>query len=296
VTAESTNPATNATTIAEVLPAADLVANPPLIGAALLIEDLPTYAGWVLSGQRDLEIQDPYLPAFLDGDWRALVREARAMLDGYTGRLGIHGPFFGIDIAVTDPKLRQVMVERLCQGVEIAQALGGSHMVVHSPFDFFGHAQVCHTPAMGLDYEIGNVQETLASVVELAEQAGVTLVIENIRDANTTPLRALVSSFKSEFVRMSLDTGHAYIWQRNGGPPPDQWVRDAGALLAHVHVQDTDDLWDRHWAPGAGNINWAALFAALGELTQPPRLVLEMRRRADVARGAAWLTARGLAR
>jgi sugar phosphate isomerase/epimerase len=147
-----------------------------------------------------------------------------------------------------------------------------------------------------LDYEINAVQETLAPVVEVAEQARVMLVIENIRDANTAPLRALVSSFKSEFVRMSLDTGHAYIWQRNGGPPPDQWVRDAGPLLAHVHVQDTDGLWDRHWAPGVGNINWAALFAALGESAQPPRLVLEMRHRADVARGAAWLMAQGLAR
>jgi sugar phosphate isomerase/epimerase len=73
-------------------------------------------------------------------------------------------------------------------------------------------------------------------------------------------------------------------------------VRDAGALLAHLHVQDNDGLWDRHWAPGRGNINWYALFEALGELAHRPRLVLETRNKEDVARGAAWLAAQGYVR
>jgi len=284
------------TTTATTGDAAESPASLPVVGAALRVADLPAYAEWLVGDQRDLEIQDPYDPQVLDGDWQALVREARALLDGYQGRLGVHGPFFGIDIIGADPKLRQVVVERLRRGVEIAHALGGSHMVVHSPFEFFGHPMLCHTPAMGLPLEIELVQQTLAPVVEMAQQAGVTLVLENIRDTNTFPLKTLVSSFGTDIVRMSLDTGHALVTHQSGGASPDQWVRDAGSLLAHLHLQDTDGLWDRHWAPGRGALNWYALFEALAALPHRPRLLLEMRDPADVARGAAWLRAQGFVR
>ena len=39
---------------------------------------------------------------------------------------------------------------------------------------------------------------------------------------------------------------------------------------------DTDGYADRHWIPGAGNVNWNELFAAIGELSQQPRLLLEL--------------------
>jgi sugar phosphate isomerase/epimerase len=95
---------------------------------------------------------------------------------------------------------------------------------------------------------------------------------------------------------MSLDTGHAFITHRLGGPPPDQWVREAGALLEHLHLQDTDGNVDRHWAPGNGAINWYALFEALGDLEHRPRLILELRQPREIERAAAWLAERGLAR
>jgi len=90
-------------------------------------------------------------------------------------------------------------------------------------------------------------------------------------------------------------TGHAFVMQQIGGPPPDQWVRDAGLLLAHVHLEDTDGLLDRHWAPGEGSVNWFALFDALGELSHEPRLLLEIDH-AKVGQGADWLIERGFVR
>jgi sugar phosphate isomerase/epimerase len=76
-------------------------------------------------------------------------------------------------------------------------------------------------------------------------------------------------------VQVSVDFGHVYLNQQAGGPPPDQWVRDAGDLLAHTHIQDNDGLDDRHWPAGRGNINWFAVFSALRELEVMPRLILE---------------------
>lgn len=272
--------------------------NLPIVGAAMPIKQLAEHRDWLIADQRDLEIQDAFMPEVLDSDWSGLVRQARDLLDGYTGRLGIHGPFVGFSLSAGfDPKLGALIAERLRRALAFGAELGATHMVIHSPFIFFGaNTFLPHSPAFRQADEIALVHATLESVLPVAEQAKCTLVIENIQDTNAAPLRTLVQSFESEYVRMSLDTGHAFITHRASGPPPDQWVREAGPLLAHIHLQDTDGNVDRHWAPGNGSINWYALFEALGELQHQPRLILELRKHAEIPQGAAWFAQRGLAR
>ncbi len=269
----------------------------PVVGAALPIALLAEYRDWIVGDGRDLEIQDAIYPEVLDGDWRRRAREGRALLDGHTGRLGLHGPFIGLSLNGRDPQVRALTAGRLRRGLEFAAELGATHMVVHSPFLFFGaNPFVPHAPGPRAAEEGAFVRATLEEVLPAAEQAGCALVIENILDTNPAPVRALVQSFASEWVRQSLDTGHAFITHRLGGPPPDQWVRETGPLLEHLHLQDTDGNVDRHWAPGDGALNWFALFEALGDLAHRPRLILELRQPRDLPRAAAWLAGRGLAR
>jgi sugar phosphate isomerase/epimerase len=268
----------------------------PLIGAALNTADLVAHREWLLDGQRDVEIQDPIFPYILDGDWRAVAHEARALLAGHTGRLGIHGPFLDLSLAPFDPLARELALRRLGQGMAFAEELGATHMVVHSPFLSFGHPAHTFQPASERAYEIEAAHAVLEPLLPRAEAIGCAIVVENIADGSPAPLLDLVRSFGTPLVRASLDTGHAAIMQGAGAPAPDQWVREAGELLCHVHLQDTDGLLDRHWAPGDGAISWHAVFEALGRLEQKPRLLLELNRPADVPRGAAYLVARGLAR
>ncbi len=265
------------------------------IGAALMTPHLAAHREWLLDGQRDLELQDAYRPEVLEGDWRAVVREGRELLHGFTGRLGIHGPFMGLTLAAQDPQLRALVTQRYLLGLEIATELGATQMVLHSPFASFGAPLVAWTPASKRAGAIELAHATLEPVLPRAEAAGITLAIENIADANPQPLIELVRSFGSAHVRMSLDTGHAGMMQRVGGPPPDQWVREAGDLLAHVHLQDTDGHDDRHWAPGDGALNWFAIFTALGELNHTPHLVMELKHHTHLPRGAAYLTGHGFA-
>jgi sugar phosphate isomerase/epimerase len=136
----------------------------------------------------------------------------------------------------------------------------------------------------------------LGPVVQRAEAVGVTLVIENIEDVDPATRRALVESFASPAIALSIDTGHAQLARRmSGAPPVDYFVRDAGALLAHVHLQDVDGHADRHWAPGEGEIEWTAVFRALADCPSAPHLVLELARKADIPKGFAWLQGLGLA-
>jgi sugar phosphate isomerase/epimerase len=268
----------------------------PMVGAALPSSLLAQHRDWLLEEQRDLEIQDPYDPTLLDGDWADRVEAIRTQLAGYTGRLGVHGPFLSLTLLAYDPKVRTVVTERLIQGLAFAEAIAASHMVIHSPFPYFGSPFLAHAPSSGLSEQVALVHTTLEPVVVAAERARLTLVIENIQDTNPRALLDLVRSFDTPAVRMSLDTGHALISHRIGGPTPDQWVREAGPLLGHLHLQDTDGQLDRHWAPGDGSLNWFALFEALGELAHQPRLLLELRDPQAIRRGAAYLVERGLAR
>lgn len=265
----------------------------PTIGAAMPISELAKYHTWLIGGQRDLELQDATTPEVLDGDWKALVQQAKPLLDGHTGRLGIHGPFSSLTLLARDPKIRAVVTDRLRQGVDFAQALGATHMVVHSPFDYFGSPFLPHSPGHGQAQQFELIHATLDPVVKAATDANCILVIEDIYDKHSAPLLALIRSFNSPYVRQSIDVGHAFIKHLEGGPTPDQWVREGGALLEHVHLQDTDGNIDRHWAPGVGRVNWFAFFEALSTLAHQPRLILELRNKDEIGKAAHWLTTQG---
>jgi sugar phosphate isomerase/epimerase len=267
----------------------------PIVGAAMPIGALELHQAWILEHHRDLEIQDGFRSDVIDGDWKPLVAKAKSLLEGYTGRMGIHGPFDGLLIASWDAPVREFVRGRYLKALEFAEGLGASHMVMHSPFLYFGHPMVVHTKSQGLNDQIGWAHETLNAVIARASEIGCQIVIENIRDTNPLPLLELVKSFNSEFVRMSLDTGHANLMHEIGAPTADQWVLDAGEYLGHVHLQDNDGQLDRHWHPGRGSINWYAVFRAFEKLEHKPRLILEIRD-ADVMPAFDWLVNQGFAR
>lgn len=270
----------------------------PTIGAALRLAELPDFIDWLVADQRDLEIQDPCYPDVLDMDWQPLAEEGRACLEqaGYTGRVGIHAAFDGLELFTFDKKIREVIRLRYRQSLEFGAVLGATHMVIHSPFISFGSGWANYTPANRRQAVIDNARAVLDDILPIAEAQQCVLVIECILDKNPLPLIDLVRAFKSDYVRLSIDTGHAYLMERNGGAPPHQWVLEAGDLLGHVHLQDLDGHSDRHWAIGDGNINWPAFFRALRHVNSRPRLVLELANSSDVWPSMAWLSERKLAR
>jgi len=270
--------------------------NLPVIGAALYMPDLDRHRDWLIESQRDLEIQDFIFPEVLDGDLEGFCRDARARLDGFTGRLGIHGPFYNLPLNARDPLIRDVVKRRLWQGLDACEWLGATHMVVHSPYTTWGYNNLDKTPT-GREELIEYCHLTMADAVRRAETIGCTLVIENIEDKDPSARVELARSFESEAVGVSIDTGHAYYAHgTTGAPPVDYFVKLAGKHLAHVHIQDADGYADRHWPPGAGTLNWRAFFEALAQSEANPRLVLELDDNNRILEGAAWLIAEGLAR
>jgi sugar phosphate isomerase/epimerase len=268
----------------------------PVLGVALPLDELRRHKDWIIEKQRDLELQDFHLAEVLNGDWKPLADEIKAELDGYTGRLGIHGPFWGFNIATKDPDVREIVKRRMRQGLDVCAHIGATQMVIHSPYTTWDHNNLDDNPG-SRDQVIEQTRKTIGEAVRRAEDMGVVLVIENIEDKDAHIRVDLAKSFDSAAVRVSIDTGHAnYAHGSTGGPPVDFYVHAAGDMLHHVHLQDTDGHADRHWNPGEGNIRWSAIFRALQRVKSDPRLILEVRNKETVRQGADYLIGLGLAR
>lgn len=273
----------------------------PIVGCALRIQDLAEIDGlrdFVFEHDRDVELQDFIAVDILRGDWRAVAGAGLQAFDGFAGRIGIHGPFLGFALDTQDPDVRAIAKRRLDAAVDACARLAGSrrsgHVVVHSPFTTWNwYNRGSRAGYVAQKTEL--VHLCLADAVRKAEDLGLVIVIENIEDKDPLDRVELARSFGSPAVKVSLDTGHAnYAYGVTDAPPVDAFVRAAGDMLAHVHLQDTDATADRHWAIGDGNIPWHAVFKALGELAEMPRLIIEMGDNRNILRSARWLAERGL--
>ncbi len=266
----------------------------PVIGAAMTLNELEIHRDWLFEKQRDLELQDFTTGEVLNGDWSPLAERAKKLLDGYTGRLGIHGPFWGFTIASMDPDVRTIVAKRMKQGLEVCAAIGATQMVAHSPYTTWSYNNLDDNRD-AREKTIEYTHLTMRDAVKQAEDLGVVIVLENIEDIDQHIRVALANSFNSPAVAVSIDTGHAhYAHGSTGAPPVDYYVKAAGNRLQHVHLQDADGYADRHWALGEGNIRWHSVFRALADITSNPRLIVEIKDKSKIPASVAHLATLGL--
>lgn len=267
----------------------------PILGAALNVTSLERHRALMLEKPRDLELQDFVKADVLNGDWQPLIGRLRALLDGHQGRVGIHGPFWGFTLDTMDSEVRAIVRKRLMQGLDVCEALGATHMVIHSPFTTWDANNLANYDTGFADL-IERCHLSMEDAVRRAGEIGCTLVIENIQDKNPADRLELARSFGSDAVQLSIDTGHAhYAHGSTSAPPVDYFIKSAGNALRHIHLQDADGHADRHWTLGEGNILWHSVFAALARLDSNPRLIIELRDHDGLPASIANMAALGLA-
>lgn len=265
----------------------------PIIGAQLTVLDLPRHRDWLIEKHRDLE-----LPEFCMADILAapdpFIDMAKKALDGWQGRLGIHGPFSGFELHTRDKEVRAVVRKRIDQALDAAEKLGATQMVLHSPYDPWDAHNLDNKPTDRAK-RVSAILESLAPALRRAEDMGLEIVLENIKDVDPAHRAAVIEAADSPALKLSVDVGHAF-WAHGsaGAPPVDRYISAAGDNLAHVHLQDADGYADRHWCLGEGTIAFAPIFAALGEIRSNPRLIVEINEFNRVIESVAHLEKLGL--
>ena len=182
----------------------------PVLGAALSLQSLRAHRDWLLARQRDLEMQDFFRAEVLDGDWRR-GGDIKAALDGYRGRLGIHGPFWGFKIDSHDPLMRAGRDEAHAAGARGApnhrRDADGDPFALTPP----GTTTISTTIPTSRATVDRAGQSTLRRGHSAPRMIGCELVIENIEDKDPHAPRRACESARQQAVRVSLDTGHAQL-------------------------------------------------------------------------------------
>jgi sugar phosphate isomerase/epimerase len=260
------------------------------LGAAIKRPNLDALRDWLFDSDRPIEIQDFVFPEVIAGDTAELVQDYREALTGHRGPRGIHGPFFGLDLANPDREIRAIIQRRFLKGTEIAEALGADQMVIHSPFTYWHTLNYMNYPHLR-EALFSACIECLQPVLDRARDAGCILVLENIDDTDPKDRVELVAKIDHPSLKVSVDTGHAELaHQRYGAPALVDFIAAAGPNLGHVHLQDVDGYADRHWHPGEGRISWAPVLDEIERIEPSPRLILEVRSRLDrLPATAEWL-------
>ena len=266
----------------------------PIIGAQLSVLDLDRHRDWLFEKNRDIELPEFCMADVLRSPG-TFVGMAREKLDGWTGRLGIHGPFSGFELDSKDRDIRAVVQKRLDQALAVCESLGAVQMVLHSPYDGWDHSNL-DTGLKNRERRVAAILETLKPALQRAEQAGVVIVLENIKDLAPTDRAAVVRAAASPALKLSVDVGHAH-WAHHvcAAPSAAEFIAAAGDNLTHVHLQDTDGLADRHWVLGEGNIPFPEIFARLSRIRSDPHLIIEINDFARVQDACAHLESLGLA-
>ncbi|MBN2631492.1 MAG: TIM barrel protein, partial [Rhodobacteraceae bacterium] len=176
----------------------------PLLGLALSYAHYAPLEAWICEEGRAIEIQDFVYTSVIRGDVSDMVARWKAALGAHHGPRGIHGPFFGLDLANPDPDLRAIIQTRFLKGLEVAEALAATHMVIHSPFSYWHVLNAANyadiQPSM-----FDDCASCLAPVLARAADIGCTLMLENIDDTNPATRVDLVRAIGHPNLRVSLD-------------------------------------------------------------------------------------------
>lgn len=199
---------------------------------------------------------DPGITRVLD-DFRAV----------FPGRLSVHPPAWGINIASYTKPIRDMSIDVYRKTIETASRLDATYVVLHVGFrgvDCFSRAE-CMTLA----------EEGIRSLASYARGMGVGLAVENVgwfgsEICDQEEFTALVHR-SPDGVGALLDVGHALLtaWDIPAA------VRDLGPRMIAMHLHDNDGTADQHLPIGKGKIDWKALITELPKTATGCEYVLE---------------------
>ena len=184
-------------------------------------------------------------PALLEED--ALFQSLRRR---FSGKLSVHLPFWNLDLLSPDPEVRGLTLRRLLFGLDRAAELGADRAVFHSGIP---HGRT--------------LEEALGLVVRRARTLGVRLLLENSHEPHPEALRPVLEAHAGE-LGFCFDAAHARVFSRT--PDPGPWLALAPE---HLHLNDTDGVYDRHWNLGRGVLGHGAWLRPYLDRT----MVLEVR-------------------
>ena len=160
-------------------------------------------------------------------------------------------PFETIDVSSLDEKKRKVTVAYCAELIKKAADIGIDKFVIHPSAE-----PIAPDERAG---RIGASKESLAFLAEAAAREGGIICIEDLPrtclgNCSGDILELLGADGR---LRVCFDTNHL-LFENEA-----DFIKRVGDRIVTTHVSDRDAEDERHWLPGEGVIDWAALYSAL---------------------------------
>ena len=183
-----------------------------------------------------------------DLDYDELVR----LTDKYgIERWSYHLPFYTADIS--NPEIADESIKNYCELIDKAVNSGFTHIVVHPCFEVTEEDR---------EERFALAKKNLPIVAEYAKSKGVPVAVEDLPKQcigrSSWEIKELISTHENLYA--CFDTNHLFFEK------PEDYIRALGDKLITLHVSDYDFIFERHWLPGEGKIDWQALYQALLEV------------------------------
>jgi sugar phosphate isomerase/epimerase len=217
-----------------------------------------------------------YDTELLDGEWKVVVRQHKALLKDFEGDLGIHGAFIDMSPASPDQRIVDVARCRFLLNLDIAAELGARHVVFHTQFLPQAYRPVVGGPDYRTTWIRGQI-DFWGPIAEQAAQRDVIIVLENMWDPDPHIIADVLKQVQSPNLCACLDIGHFYLF--SDYLPLKRWIDQISDWLVYCHMNNHRGFYDEHLplnVPG-GVIDYKKdVIPLLRELPKKPIWVLEM--------------------
>ncbi len=180
--------------------------------------------------------------------------------------LNVHGPIHDLNPGSLDVVVRDYTRHCFFKTLALCHALGAKALVLHLGVNPL-------LPASALDGWLDTCVRTWEPIVEMAEQLGLTIRLENMYVQDPRFLVSLKKSLKSDAIKFCFDIGHFNVYSRT---PLKLWLDEIGDSIDEVHLNDNNGREDLHVELGKGNVDFEGFFAELSARGIDPQFTIEM--------------------
>ncbi|MBQ9773700.1 MAG: sugar phosphate isomerase/epimerase [Clostridia bacterium] len=175
-------------------------------------------------------------------------------------------PFEVYTVALSDEAARERAVAYAAKWIRRAGEAGFRYAVIHPSGEPIGDAD--RESAMQAS------EKSLRTLAAVAREAGIALAVENLPRTclakNSAELSRLIAVDPD--LRVCFDTNH--LLQE----PALDFMEALRDRIVTLHVSDYDFINERHWLPGHGLQDWAAVMHKLDEISYDGVLMYETRK------------------
>ena len=181
-------------------------------------------------------------------------------------KVSAHGPIHDLNPGSLDAVIRDYTRHCYFKTLAICSALGAKSLVLHLGINPL-------LPESALDKWLEGSLRTWTPIVDLAEQLGISIRLENMFLPSPRFLIALKEGLKSNAIKFCFDVSHFSVY---GKTPLSEWLNELGADVTEVHLSDTMGKDDEHLALGKGTIDFRRFFRELAARNVHPQFTIEM--------------------